>query len=285
MSRRKRTVERPRLTDEQIAVHAGNILWTDEEIDLLAEYLVELRLADPVSPLLPLLRQAQEAVLPEHRRRNINSTANVPAVVGRLSELLREERRLAREGLKAETRPEPVPPPFPSKQELKEEILGEMSTAEVLVFAMTRLASEAGKVEARLAKMEVALQKLLERQPHTNGAGQPNGASPKSPPTVPPPAKPRLFRIYVVGLLDKQQRFIAEACPKGADIRFCSKDQRVPVVPSGTDAVVLVKKFVGHDQEDAVRSQINGDKVHVVEGCIEGVREFIRELVLTEPGR
>jgi hypothetical protein len=57
------------------------VVWTPAEVGALAEAVVMARLEDPVSGFLALLKDAQKAVLPAHRRRVIHDTRDVAAVV------------------------------------------------------------------------------------------------------------------------------------------------------------------------------------------------------------
>jgi hypothetical protein len=282
------------------------IVWTDDELDILADEMARLRLEDPLPNLLALLRQAQEK-LPVDRTRTIQQLGQaqdlVDKVVLRIESFKIEvqkgrepppDARKVLDGMPEKefgeyvARRLPVPPP-----PTPEEVLGRMSKEEVLAYMTARLPagvllahafSQMAQVVLRIEQTQAAVTDMATAvAEHLTSSGNPGPSSTASSSSNghaggPTPARPARPRIAVVGLKPGQVQQVAAACSEVAELHFVTKDRRAVTFPSGAEYVVLFTKWIGHDADDAALKHFPRERVHRHGGGITEGINLIRRL-------
>lgn len=282
------------------------VVWTEAELDILADEMARLRLDDPLPSLLALLRQAQEK-LPADRTRTIQQLGQAQELVDKVVLRIEAFKTDARKGREPPPDPRkildlmpekefaeyvarrlPVPPP-----PTPEEVLGRMSQEEVLAYMTARLPagvllahafSQMAQVVLKIEQTQAAVSDMAtavaehltssgNQGPSTTANCSSNGHA--SGPTAARPARPR---IAVVGLKPGQIQQVAAACNEFAELHFVTKDRRAVTFPSGADHVVLFTKWIGHDADDAAFKHFPRERVHRHGGGITEGINLIRRL-------
>lgn len=229
--------------------YSERIFWDDAEFDKVAEIAARLHLKEPEELLVRHVNRAQQQ-LPANRRRKIDSLSGKGHE--RLVRLVRQKIQEAVAPpvlpLPAPTPPPPPPPPPPVLN--PEGLLGEPSLAGLAFAFLSRLE----EMHEESLNLQRAVYDVLARL--STPAGE------KAPP---PPARGKLPRVAVYGLLADQANRL-KALFRGR-VELIAFNKTAPDNPPNAELHLIAVQFVGHSvQERLYGSGIEREKVVLVKG-------------------
>lgn len=262
---------------------ATPIHWREDEIDLVVNEVVRIaiEIGEPVpfeyGRFSKLLGKAQNAVLPEGRRRSLQVMAAFKRVEERI--LLKHPVALARKAREdAEAASPPANPPAPvespvlAQREEPRDALAVMA-ADALVSAVVGSPFYRALVDSLANRVKTDLAARFAE--FGSPKGQP-AATDKPAANDPPRAKPK---VVVVGLLDRQAARIREDFGGLFDLRFIASDQapRGGVYAQCKDAlaVIVMTRFISHEHDR--QAQSHSDNVVRLNGGITDLERFLKE--------
>lgn len=265
---------------------SGNVRWSDEEWELLADWCIALRVNDPVSSLLAL---AKQAVLrfPKTRQRVLTSQAQIeplapyvrrklatvlPAIQGTPREITYEEARSKfGDRILAEATPTETPKPAPSVEDLYlchgaellkpfdvpevieyfgiETLIERVDTPQLIGLAVERVCRNLGGMSNPLAFLQ------MPPVPSRNGHAEHKPSPPKEPETL-PKWVPKKSSILVVGALPDHKQHLASSRLSGrCKFRFVDSDAGKSVDVGSPDVIVAWSSFINHSTRDRIKTQ------------------------------
>lgn len=229
------------MTDNRIA-------WTATENLTVAQALVGLRLAQPLSPITELLTKAQDA-LPAERRRHLASV-HVWKGLSIFSDCWRRKLADIEAGPEVHcvTVREVVEPAV-------ETVLAKATLEQVLGALVAHIAARGAAQAVEHVVKAVAA-----------GALKPAEIHPEAPLVAPRPVRPARLRLGVLGTTPDQFAHAETKVGERAELVFLNRDRR-PSSPRGVDAVVVVSRPGGNNPGGIWMDKVRkAGPVHLVTG-------------------
>ncbi len=241
------------------------VIWSNDEINHLANLVISMRINDPDPPLTCLVNAAQKQI-PEDRRRNISSRKQAVPLFKEIDKRLALIKEAVRQSL------QPTSLPSPTKQPTIAETVEDLPTSILVTELLSRASNYLTKTTSHQIKAETMLSEILGRlvgleinqTKHSNG----------TPMVKELPLKKK--RICVVGLLPEQMGEVQSRCGNLADLRFVSKDVTNPQYPPQTDYVVLMANFINHSWQTFAYQQFRRDQVLIHHGGITRLIDLVK---------
>jgi len=257
----------------------SKIFWDPAEVELLVEHAAQALLDDPrkeaSSRVVSAARQAQEAVLPISRQREIKSCWNIRNLMDlipkRIDELIK-----ARACVK-EQEPPVAEVSSSSSSSASTCVNDSMSLEALIAMLMDRFADRiTNQVVDRIATI-LASTTSTNSGYYINKTVAPEFSKPtvKHNPEVVSPTKEKKLTIGVIGLLNSQQRVLES---KFTYIRFCFIHSKASLKhPPSVDHMVGMVGFMGHAMDASASSQF-GLHYHRVSNGMTNLSSKIVEL-------
>ena len=225
------------------------IHWTDREKEQLVTQINELLLVRPELSVLDALREVQEKVLPEQRRRNILTLVAVPWLEPALS--------------KAKKAPY-VEPVIVDKVILVEQKVSELPLESLLAEIFRRV------VDVSQLKAQIALAIAQDIRNEL-----PNAIRQISESKLPQVVRERKYKLLVVGLLGAQAHEIEKSYQDLFDLVFHKEEpeQILTTRIKNADAVFLMRNFCSHKQQEAI--QKSRTRLYIVSGAISELKAVL----------